>query len=747
VGGRLAWRWIVAVVGLGAVLLPSIEPAAAVAPRPSTWPADAVPGSLLVSTSDGTTEVVRVAPGAEAAAARNIRRRAGVLAVEPDHVRQAYKVPNDARYGEQWSHTVARAPAAWDVSTGSASVRVAVIDTGIDATHRDLAPNVVAQAETSTGVARVVATGIDNDPCDDEHGTYVAGVIGAVGDNAVGVAGVAWRTSIVDVAAGDRGRCSGGFSDSGIIAAIRWAADPAGGDADILNLSLGSYGDVCPFALKGAVDYARSQGAVLVAASGNAEETLPGAASIPASCEGVVSVGAVGQTGAHAGYSSANAYVDVAAPGGDSQSGGGRILSTAPGGAYELTEGTSFASPYVAGAMALLKSVLPTLSASELERIVEGTTQGTPAARSAALGWGLLDVGAAVQAASSGIIPAAKANASLPSAAVLRLSAPTFATVPVQQAVAVSQYVFAEDRAEHVVLARPDNYADALGGSSLAYGVGPVLFTPSTGSLDPATESEIDRVLEPGGRVYILGGSAAIPPAVDARLQALGFQVVRLAGQNRMDTARLVASETVRHIQELGFPAPTGVTLVTALDWPDAVTAGAFGALFGDPVLLTAPTALSTEARAALQALQPDEVTVVGGTAVVSDAVALDAGGAGNAAVRRLAGVDRAGTAIAVAKRLEQILAFFGVGVGRVVAVNLRRADGFAHVLSATALVGSVPGIFLPVEGDGGTSVPAATASYACTLDPDVGILAGGADVIADATKVQLEQLLTHASC
>jgi putative cell wall-binding protein len=626
-------------------------------------------------------------------------------------------------------------------------VRVAVIDTGVDATHPDLAPNVVAQAETSSGVARVVPTGTNNDPCGDEHGTFVAGVVGAVGDNSVGVAGVAWHASIVDVAAVDRGRCSGGFSDSSLIAAIRWAADPAGGDADILNLSLGSYGDVCPFALKGAVDYARSQGAVLVAASGNAQQELPGAASIPASCDGVVSVGAVGQSGAHAVYSSANAYVDVAAPGGDSQSGNGRILSTAPGGAYELTEGTSFASPYVAGAMALLKAVRPSVTAAELEHLVEGTTQGVPLARSAALGWGLLDVSAAVQAASSGTIPAAKVNASLPSAAVLRLSAPTLATVPVQQAVAVSQYVFPDDRAEHVVLARPDNFADALGGSSLAYGVGPVLFTPSTGGLDASTESEIDRVLDPGGRVYLLGGTAAVPADVDARLQSLGYQVVRLAGQNRMDTARLVAAETVRRIQELGFPAPTGVMLVTALDWPDAVTAGAFGSLFGDPIILTAPTALSPEARAALQALQPDEITVVGGTAVVSDAVALDAGGAGNAAVRRLAGVDRSGTAIEVAKRLELILGLFGVGVGRVVAVNLRRGDGFAHVLSATALVGSVPGVFLPIEGDGGTSVPSATASYACTLDPDVGIVAGGVDVIADATKQQLEQLLTHASC
>jgi putative cell wall-binding protein len=706
-----------------------------------------VPGSLLVSTTDGRTRDVHVKPGTEAMEAARLGQRPDVVVVEPDHVRHALRVPNDPGYSLQWSHTVARAPAAWDVTTGSASVRVAVIDTGVDATHPDLAPNVVKQADASSGTVRAVATGTNNDPCDDEHGTFVAGVIGAVGDNSRGVAGVAWHTSIVDVAANDRARCGGTFTDSALIAAIYWAADPAGGHADVLNLSLGSPGDTCPFAYKGAFDYARSHGVTVVAAAGNSEQDLPGVPSLPASCDGALSVGAVGQNGAHAGYSSANAYVDLAAPGGDSQSNNGLITSTLPNDGYAQAEGTSFASPYVAGTIALMKSVRPALTPDEAERILEGTTQNAPTIHSSQLGWGLVDVAAAVQAAAAGSIPAARANASFPSSEVVRLAAPTFATLPIQQAVAISQYAFRDGSAVQVVLARPDNFADALGGSSLAYGLGPVLYTPSTTALDGATEAEIERVLPPGGRVYVLGGSAAVPTSVDAELQSHGYEVVRLAGQNRMDTARLVAAEVVKRLGELGFPAPTRAMLVTALDWPDAVTAGSFGALFGDPIILTLPDQLSPEASAALQSLQPDEVDVVGGTAVVSDAVAGAAASAAGAALRRIAGTDRDRTAIAVAQRIQDELDQIGLGVVRVVAVNLRRADGFAHVLAATALVGSGLGVFLPIEGDGGTSIPSVTSAYACQADPIYGIVIGGPDVIADSTKDQLGNLLLRVGC
>jgi len=704
-----------------------------------------VPGSLLVTTSDGRTSDVHVAKGQEATEAARLERRNDVLAVEPDRVRHTMQVPNDPQYSLQWSHTLTRAPAAWDITTGSPSVTVAVIDTGVDATHPDLQANIVGQADASTGTVLNVPLGTNNDPCNEEHGTFVAGVIGAIGNNGIDVAGVAWHVGILDIAASDRTRCGGSFSDSAILAALNYAITRK---VDLVNLSLGGLGDTCPFAYQGVLDRARAAGVTVVAAAGNSEEDFPGTTAIPASCNGVLSVGAVGQNGSHAAYSNANDYVDLVAPGGDSQSGNGVITSTTPGGAVAQAEGTSFASPYVVGTVALMKSVRPALTPDEAERILEGTTQGAPSAHSKSMGWGLVDVAAAVQAAQSGSIPAAKANASFPSASVVRVNAPTLITDPIRQAVAVSQYVFPDGQAEHVVLARPDAFADGLGGSALAFGVGPVLFTPSTGGLDSVTESEIQRVLPPGGRVYVLGGTAAIPPSVDAELGGLGYHVVRLAGTNRMDTARLVAAEVSKRVQELGFPAPTKLMVTTAFNWPDAVTGGSFGALFGYPIVLTAGDQLSPEAQSALEALHPGEIDVLGGTAAVTDAVASAAGAAaGGATVRRLAGVDRDATAVAVAQRVaEELHADFEIDPLRVVAINLRRSDGFTHALSASALVGAVPGVFLPIEGDDGTSIPLLASQYACELDPLYGIVAGGGDVVSDAVKQQLNGLLSRAS-
>jgi putative cell wall-binding protein len=245
-----------------------------------------------------------------------------------------------------------------------------------------------------------------------------------------------------------------------------------------------------------------------------------------------------------------------------------------------------------------------------------------------------------------------------------------------------------------------------------------------------------------------LGGTAAVPTAVDSRLQSLGYDVVRLGGQNRMDTARLVAAEVVQRIHELGGTTPTRVLLATGLNWPDAVAGGSLGALFGYPIVLTAPTSLSPEAKSALAALDVNEVDVLGGTAVVSDATAAAAGVAAGAPVRRFAGTDRDGTAVAIAREVATTLADdYGLAVVTAVAVNLRRADGFAHVLSASAIVGSEFGVFLPVEGDGGTTLPAATSQLACELDPSFAIVAGGSDVVADATVQQLDDVLTGPRC
>src|SRR5690606_36029490 len=154
--------------------------------------------------------------------------------------------------------------------------------------------------------------GVDNDACGVGHGTFVAGIIGATGNDANDVAGVAWEVGILDVAAGDPFRC-GSFSDGAIVAAITYAV---GQGVDVINLSLGGPSDSCPTAFQAAIDQARRAGVVVVAAAGNDERYFPGLTSVPASCNGVLSVGAVGRSGGAAPYSNANALVDVVAPGG-----------------------------------------------------------------------------------------------------------------------------------------------------------------------------------------------------------------------------------------------------------------------------------------------------------------------------------------------------------------------------------------------------------------------------------------------
>jgi subtilisin family serine protease/putative cell wall-binding protein len=744
-----------AVGGLAALLAVALLPAAPAgsaeppgpgkrpALRRQQWPADAVPGSLLVTRADGTVRQVAVRPGTEAVHAARLGRQAGVVAVEPDHLRQAYRRPNDSSFSRQWAHTVADTAAAWDVTTGDAGVRVAIVDSGIDGTHADLRPNLVSQVDVSSGTVVGVPLGTDNDPCAVGHGTFVAGVVGAVGDNGLDVAGVAWDVGLLDVAAGDPQRC-GTFSDGAIVTGIQWATTQR---VDVINLSLGGISDTCPTAYQTAIDQARAAGIVVVAAAGNEELQFPGVTSIPASCNGVISVGAVGDSGLHAAYSNANAEVDVAAPGGDTTTGHGEVTSTAIGGGVTQEEGTSFASPYVAGAVALMRSVNDSLTPDQVESILESTARRS-GGRTTQLGWGLIDVAAAVRRAQAGGAVAAPApDPSFPVGLVVRVSDQSGSTGPVRQAVAISRFLFPDDSAQHAVIARKDDFADALAGSTLGFGVGPVLFTGSTGAVDPYTASELARVLEPDGRVYLLGGTAALPASMEDDIRALGLTPVRLAGTTREATAAAVATESHARIRELGFDPGSRVILATARQWPDAVTAGSLGAWFGYPILLTDPNALSDATRQSLAALHPAQLYVVGGTTAVSNAVADAArAAAGPGSLTRLAGVDRTGTAIAVAQQFRTQFRDDTGGIDPLLAigVNLRRGDGFAHVLSASALIGVGSGVFLPLEGDKGQTIAPAVKSLACALEPYLGVVTGEPDLITDATRNTLDAQLEH---
>ncbi len=771
--------------------LPGASPAGAASSptppsgRPAGGPwgaADTVAGSLLVTVQTPTSDTwaarvrdrglpalrqvsrlsdrvlrVDVTPGREAAAAAALLALDGVVAVEPDRRLEFTAVPDDELFAQQWAHTLTGVGQAWDRTTGSSDVVVAVLDSGVDARHPELG-GVVEQVDASTG--SILPGTLDNDRCAVGHGTWVAGVVGAEGNDVQGVAGVNWQVSIVDVSlTSPDGDCRGP-SDSAVIAALDYVAGGTGRRVDIVNMSFGGVRSQCPAAYATAIADVRGAGITLVASAGNgeADPQLAGRPSVPASCDGVISVGAVGRDGSTASYSTANQWVDLTAPGGDPADGRdprdaeALILTTARGGGTEGVAGTSFSAPYVSGVAALLLAADPALAPDDIEAVLEATAEDLgPVGRDRAYGWGLVQAGAAMQRVGAGDIPALQPDPDFPVGSgaidvdVLRLAGAS-PTEAVRQAVAISRAIFDDRSAPHAVVARMDDYADALAGSSLGYGLGPLLFTATTGPLAAPTRTELQRVLQPGATVYLMGGPAALPASLEGELRQLGFVPVRFAGAAREDTAALAGREMRQLVARSPFPDLDAVVVATRGDWPDAVAAGSLGAHWGMPVLLTAPETLHPATRAALGEFAPATVYVVGGTAVLSEAVESDLRTTTGAEVTRLSGPTRTGTAVAVAAEMERLLdEKFGIAPGVAVALNFRRRDGFAHVLSASALAGAFGGVFVPVEEDGGTVLTDDVQEHLCGLGID-GVLAGGSDVVADPAGVLLEQLLENTA-
>jgi serine protease len=302
------------------------------------------------------------------------------VGVELDSVVTATAVPTgtDTYRSLQWDLPKIRVADGWQRSTG-AGVTVAVIDTGVEASHPDLAGHVLPGKDYVAGTE-----GVSSDP--NGHGTHVSGTIAAVTGNGVGVAGIAPDTKILPVRVlGANG--SGVMSDtaSGII----WAADHG---ANVINMSLGSSGQLG--AVTNAIAYARSKGVTVVAAAGN-EREKGSPTSYPAADPGVIAVAATDSADAVATFSNRGSYVDVAAP-------GVNIASTVPvaNGSYAYYSGTSMAAPHVAAVAALLKAYNPALTPDGIEQALESSAVdlGT-AGKDVDFGYGRIDVVAALTAA------------------------------------------------------------------------------------------------------------------------------------------------------------------------------------------------------------------------------------------------------------------------------------------------------------------------------------------------------------
>ncbi|MFX3657754.1 MAG: S8 family serine peptidase [bacterium] len=372
-------------------------------------------------------------------AVKALHRTGTVEVAEPNLLRQPLRAPDDEFYPFQWHYPDIELEQAWDITTGQDTghppVVVAVVDTGVLLDHPDLRNQwlrdnggaVVGYDFIQDAARANDGDGLDPDPSDPGdsaagpdassfHGSHVAGTVAAESDNAVGVAGVSWGARLMPL----RALGIGGGTTYDVMQAVRYAArlSNASGQvppvrADIVNLSLGS--DLYSESEQRTFNEVRAQGVLVVASAGNSSSDVP---SYPASYDGVVSVSASTITRTRAPYSNFGPLIDVAAPGGDVRfdvnadgepDGVASTLgSGGPGGgiefAYGILQGTSMAAPHVAGVMALMKSIYPTLTPAEFDALLADgqlTDDAGLPGRDDVFGHGIINARRAVQAAAA----------------------------------------------------------------------------------------------------------------------------------------------------------------------------------------------------------------------------------------------------------------------------------------------------------------------------------------------------------
>ncbi len=267
--------------------------------------------------------------------------------VEYDHIATAFFTPNDISYPSQWGPQDIFAPQAWDITNGSHNVIIAIVDSGVDYNHPDIAPNYC--------VGGYDFINNDADPVDDNgHGTHVAGIAAGVTNNGLGIAGISQSCIMAEKVLGSTG--SGSYS-----AVANGITHAANNGARVISMSLG--GRSSSDTLKAAVNYAWNKGVLIVAAAGNDNS---GKISYPAAYSNVIAVSALDNGDRFAYYSNHGSKIELAAP-------GTNIYSTLKDGGYGYMDGTSMATPFVSGTAALVLSKNNSLTNQQVKNILDTT--------------------------------------------------------------------------------------------------------------------------------------------------------------------------------------------------------------------------------------------------------------------------------------------------------------------------------------------------------------------------------------
>jgi thermitase len=301
-------------------------------------------GTVMEKNNKLGFEVVKV-KGSVEATIEKLKKDPNVEYAEPNYYLHATYTPNDPYFSSrQYGPQKIQAPQAWDIAEGS-GVKIAIVDTGVQSNHPDLAGKVVGGWDF-----------VDNDSTPQDgngHGTHCAGIAAAVTNNSTGIAGTAPKASILAVRVLNN---SGSGTWTAVANGITYAADQG---AKVISLSLG--GTVGNSGLQQAVNYAWNKGSVVVAAAGNAGNTAP---NYPAYYSNAIAVASTDQNDNKSSFSTYGSWVDVAAP-------GSSIYSTYPTSTYASLSGTSMATPHVAGVAGLLAS--QGRSASNIRAAIENT--------------------------------------------------------------------------------------------------------------------------------------------------------------------------------------------------------------------------------------------------------------------------------------------------------------------------------------------------------------------------------------
>jgi serine protease len=432
--GALAWL-LVALKLPPALAAAALGQVAAPAPSASLAGPDVAPGRVIVKLRPGAAaipaETARAAygaiavedlprlgaqrwsvpPGSERDVAARLAGRPEVEYAEADRLLRLQATPNDVLYlTHQWNLPKIGAPAGWDVTTGSPTVLVAIVDSGFDLLHPDAPANLRLGCDYVRWRS-IAPAGACPPVRDDEHGhgTHVAGIVGARQNNALGVTGLGPNLTVMVIRVAD---ATGTASMSDVAQAIREAADAG---ARVVNLSLG--GTSSTTTLERAVADARERGLVLVAAAGN-EGQRGSPVTYPAAYPGVLAVGATTVDDRRAAYSNVGDYVGLVAPvgdGGPTPTGGITSLYPVVKGAYAQMVGTSQAVPQAAALAGLVLSVRPTLSGAEVVTLLRATARPLGGSvPNPTFGSGQIDVRAALSAALAGQTPVPAPTATAP---------------------------------------------------------------------------------------------------------------------------------------------------------------------------------------------------------------------------------------------------------------------------------------------------------------------------------------------